>query len=37
MKSFYNKNKTAGLLQIPYLLWVLFASYLNISIYILNK
>lgn len=35
--KFYNKNKVAGLLQIPYLLWVLFASYLNISIYILNK
>ena len=35
--KFYNKNKLAGLLQIPYLLWVLFASYLNIAIYILNK
>lgn len=35
--KFYNKNKIAGLLQIPYLLWVLFASYLNISIYILSK
>ena len=34
---FYRKNKIAGLLQIPYLLWVLFASYLNISIYILNR
>lgn len=34
---FYNKNKIAGLLQIPYLLWTLFASYLNLSIYILNK
>ena len=34
---FYNKNKVAGLLQIPYLLWVLFASYLNISFYILNR
>lgn len=33
---FYNKNKVAGLLQIPYLLWVTFASYLNIAIYILN-
>lgn len=33
----YNKNKLSGLLQIPYLLWVLFASYLNIAIYILNK
>lgn len=35
--KFYNKNKLASLLQIPYLLWVLFASYLNIAIYILNK
>ena len=34
---FYNKNKSAGLLQIPYLIWVLFASYLNLAIYILNK
>lgn len=35
--KFYNKNKTAGLLQIPYLLWTLFATYLNIATYILNK
>ena len=35
--EFYKKNKTAGLLQIPYLLWTLFASYLNLSIYLLNK
>lgn len=35
--DFYKKNKVAGLLQIPYLLWVLFASYLNIAIYILNR
>ncbi len=35
--KFYNKNKVAGLLQIPYILWTLFASYLNIAIYILNK
>ena len=34
--KFYKKDKIAGILQIPYLLWVLFASYLNISIYILN-
>ena len=33
---FYQKNKLAGLLQIPYLLWILFASYLNLSIYFLN-
>ena len=35
--SFYKKKKIAGLIQIPYLLWVLFASYLNLSIYLLNK
>lgn len=34
--SFYRRNKTAGLLQIPYIAWVLFASYLNLGIYILN-
>ena len=35
--KFYQKNKISGLLQIPYLLWTLFASYLNLSIYLLNK
>ena len=35
--KFYKKNKTAGLLQIPYLTWTLFATYLNIGVYILNK
>lgn len=35
--SFYRVNKTAGLLQIPYLLWVTFAGYLNVALYILNK
>ncbi len=30
-------SKTAGLLLIPYLLWVSFATYLNISIYLLNR
>ena len=34
---FYNKNKVAGLLQIPYILWIAFASYLNLAIYILNR
>ncbi len=34
---FYNKDKKAGLLQIPYLIWVLFASYLNLFIYLLNN
>ena len=35
--KFYSKNKVAGLLQLPYLLWTLFATYLNFSFYILNK
>lgn len=35
--KFYKKDKIAGLLQIPYLLWALFASYINLAIYILNK
>ena len=34
---FYEKNRIAGLLQIPYLLWVLFASYLNLGFYLLNR
>ncbi len=35
--KFYQQNKTAGLLQIPYLIWVLFATYLNLGIYLLNR
>lgn len=35
--EFYKKDKIAGLLQIPYLLWILFASYLNLSFYLLNR
>ena len=32
----YRKNKIAGLLQIPYILWTIFATYLTIGVYILN-
>lgn len=35
--TFYKRNKTAALLQLPYLAWVLFASYLNLGVYILNS
>lgn len=35
--EFYKKNKVAGLLQIPYLIWIIFASFLNLSIYLLNR
>ena len=34
--SFGRVNKTAGLLQIPYILWLLFAGYLNLAVYLLN-
>lgn len=37
VKKFYNKNKVSGILQIPYLIWAIFASYLNLAIYILNS
>ncbi len=35
--SFKKLNKTAAYLQIPYLLWVTFAGYLNLMIYLLNR
>ncbi len=35
--EFYKKDKISGLLQILYLLWILFASYLNLSFYLLNR
>lgn len=35
--NFYKKNKLSGVLQIPYLIWGLFATLLNFSIYILNR
>lgn len=36
IKSFYKENKLSAYLQVPYLLWILFATYLTIGIYILN-
>lgn len=33
---FYRISKPAGILLIPYLLWVTFAGYLNLAIYLLN-
>ena len=35
--EFYKKNKISGLLQIPYILWIVFASYLNLTLYLLNR
>ena len=33
---FYKISKVAGYLMIPYLLWILFATYLNIGIALMN-
>ena len=33
---FYRISKPAGIMLIPYLLWVTFAGYLNFAIYLLN-
>jgi len=35
--SFYQVDKTAALLQIPYLLWVAFAGYLTFGVWMLNR
>ena len=35
--KFYEKNKLSSILPIPYLLWTLFATYLNLFIYLLNR
>ncbi len=34
---FYGISKPAGYLMLPYILWVTFAAYLNLGIYILNR
>lgn len=33
---FYHIDRRAGRLMIPYLLWITFAGYLNLGIYVLN-
>jgi tryptophan-rich sensory protein len=33
---FYKISKTAGLLLVPYIIWVTIASYLTYTIYLLN-
>lgn len=37
IRAFYDVNKLAAYLQIPYLLWCVFASVLNFTIFYLNK
>ena len=36
INEFYKINKIAGLINIPYLFWLMFAAILNISIVLLN-
>jgi tryptophan-rich sensory protein len=36
IKKFYNVSKLSAILLIPYLIWILFATYLNIGYLILN-
>ena len=35
--NFYKIDKKAAYLNIPYVLWIIFAAYLNIGIYLLNR
>lgn len=34
---FYKVDKLSGYLIIPYILWILFAGYINLAIYLLNR
>lgn len=36
IKELFKNNKISGYLQIPYLIWLLFATYLNLGITLLN-
>lgn len=35
--TFYKTDKIAALLQLPYLIWLTFAAYLNFAVWILNR
>ena len=34
--KFYKIDKTSAYLQIPYIIWLIFAAYLNFGIVVLN-
>ena len=36
VKNFFRVSKIAGILLVPYLLWIIFATYLNIGYLVLN-
>lgn len=35
--NFYKTSKISAFLNIPYVLWIIFAGYLNLGIYLLNR
>lgn len=35
--NFYRTDKFSGLLLVPYLIWVTFAGYLNLGVFVLNR
>lgn len=35
--KFYNRNKKSAYLLVPYMIWLVFAGYLNLAIYLLNR
>ena len=35
--EFYKIDKTAAYLQIPYIIWLLFATYLTVAVWLLNR
>lgn len=37
MIEYFKKNELAAYIQIPYILWLIFAFYLNYNVFILNK
>ena len=37
IRKFYRISKISGYLNIPYLLWLIFAAVLNLSIFFLNR
>lgn len=37
IQQFYTISRKAGPMQLPYLIWVIFAGYLNWMIYLLNR
>lgn len=37
IRSYYKVDKLAAWLQLPYLLWVTFAAYLNFGVWLLNR